>query len=230
MSRLLLLLMLLLPAAPVSAHQEPQPYNRVSLTESATVEVDNDLLVVTLFAQAEGRDAATPADEVNGQIDWAIDQVKGHAEIRVQTLGYNTHPVYNKSNLRGWRVKQSLRLESRDSRLLGDLIGRLQERLKVQSITYQVSEQQRRKHLDDLTTEALTRFSARAQHIARALGRSGFRMVQLHIDDGQNRPMPLARGMMMEAQAETSAAPARIEAGTQQMTVSIRGEIELGEP
>jgi predicted secreted protein len=41
--------------------------------------------------------------------------------------------------------------------------------------------------------------------------------------------MPVARGMMMEASADRSVAPARIESGTRQMTVSVNGEIELSE-
>ena len=230
MTRLLVPIMLLLLAAPLAAHQDVLPYNRISLNESAMIEVDNDLLVVMLFSQAEGRDAATPADEVNREIDWAINLAKSHPEIKVQTMGYNTQPVYSKNNIRGWRVNQSLRLESRDSRLLGDLIAKLQAQLQVQSIAYQVSDEQRRKYLDDLTAEALKRFNARAEHITKALGRSGFRIVQLHISDGQNRPMPMARGMMLESKADMAVAPARIEAGTQQMTVSVNGEIELSEP
>ena len=230
MTRLLVPLMLLLLTAPLAAHQDVLPYNRISLNESAMIEVDNDLLVVILFAQAEGRDAATPADEVNRQIDWAINLAKSHPEIKIQTMGYNTQAVYSKNNIRGWRVNQSLRLESRDSRLLGDLIAKLQAQLQVQSIAYQVSDEQRRKYLDDLTAEALKRFNARAEHITKALGRSGFRIVQLHINDGQNRPMPMARGMMLESKADMAVAPTRIEAGMQQMTVSVNGEIELGEP
>ena len=230
MTRLLVPMMLLLLAAPLTAHQDVLPYNRISLNESAMIEVDNDLLVVMLFAQAEGRDAATPADEVNRQIDWAINLAKSHPEIKVQTMGYNTQAVYSKNNIRGWRVNQSLRLESRDSRLLGDLIGKLQQQLQVQSIAYRVSDEQRRKYLDDLTAEALKRFNVRAEHITKALGRSGFRIVQLHINDGQNRPMPMARGMMLESKADMAVAPARIEAGTQQMAVSVNGEIELSEP
>lgn len=230
MTRLLVPVMLLLLTAPLAAHQDVLPYNRISLNESAMIEIDNDLLVVMLFAQAEGRNATQPADEVNRQIDWAINLVKSHPEIKIQTMDYNTQPVYSKNNIRGWRVNQSLRLESRDSRLLGDLIGRLQEQLQVQSINYQISDEQRRKYLDSLTAEALENFRARAEHITKALGRSGFRIVQLHINDGQNRPMPMARGMMLESKADMAIAPARIEAGTQQMTISVNGEIELNEP
>ena len=223
----LLILPLLLIPLHASAHQDPPSYNRITLNESAQREIDNDLLVAVLFAQAEGRDAATPSDEVNRAMDWAISVAKAHPDIKVQTLGYNTHPIYNKSTIRGWRVQQSLRLEGRDSGVLGDLIARLQEQLKLQSLGYQVSDEQRRKYLGELTQAALQRFSDRAAEIARALGRSGYQIVRLNINDGQHSPAPMVRGMRMEAMAADAVAPARIEAGTQKMSVSVNGEIEL---
>ncbi|MCW5585887.1 MAG: SIMPL domain-containing protein [Chromatiales bacterium] len=212
------------------AHNEPPQYNRVHLDESARAEVDNDLLVVVLSAQAEGRDASAPADEVNRLMDWAVNLSRSHPEVKLQTLGYQTHAVYNKDKIRGWRVSQSLRLESRDNRLLGDLVAKLQAQLHVQSLGYEVSDEQRRGHLDELTAAAIARFQARAKHITESLGRTGFRLVNLQINDSRNHPMPLARGMMMEAAtADFSVAPATIEAGTQELTVSVSGEIELSE-
>lgn len=222
------LLTLSLLATPAAAGAEELRYNRVSLNESAQTEVDNDLLVAVIAAQAEGSDAKQPADEVNRLMDWAVNMARSLPEVKVQTLGYRTNPIYSKSKIRGWRVSQSLRLESRDSRLLGDLIARLQEQLQVQSITYEVSDEQRRSHLDELTNTALARFQARARAIAKAMGRTGFRLVQIHINDGQQAPRPMVRSALMEtASADFSVAPARIEAGTQTMTVSINGEIEL---
>lgn len=224
------LLVAILSGAPPAHAETPPEYNRVSLNESAQTEVENDLLVAVLYVQAEGRDATTPADEVNRVMDWAVSMAKSHPEVKVQTLGYYTNAVYNKNVIHGWRVNQSLRLESRDSRLLGDLIARLQEQLQVQSIAYQVSDQQRRTHLDDLTAEALQRFQQRAAHIARSLGRSSYRVVRININDGQHSPVPMARAVMMEAgRADAAVAPARIEAGTQQITIAINGEIELSE-
>ncbi|MGB5649507.1 MAG: SIMPL domain-containing protein, partial [Sedimenticolaceae bacterium] len=226
---LIIALFLALLSIQAFAGSDDAQYNRVSLNESAQIEVDNDLLVVVMFAQAEGRDAAAPADEVNRRMDWAVNMAKSHPEVKVQTLGYQTSPLYNKSTIRGWRVNQSLRLECRDGRLLGDLVGRLQEQLQVQSIAYQVSEGQRREQLDGLTAQALARFQDRAAHIAKTLGRSGYRVVRININDGRHSPMPIARGMMMEASADVAVAPPRLEAGTQQMSVSINGEIELSE-
>jgi predicted secreted protein len=219
---------LLVPAA--SAGATAPTFNRVQLGESARADVENDLLVAVLFAQAEGRDPAIPADEVNRLMDWALNLAKSHPEVKVQTLNYQTNPVYTKDKIRAWRVRQSLRLESRDSRLLGDLVGRLQESLQMESLSYQVSDEERRSRTEALTATALQRFEARARHIAETLGRSGYRIVQIRIDDDHRPPMPVARGVMFEAaMADSAPAPARIEAGTSEIGVRVSGEIELSE-
>ena len=116
------LLVLLLGLVQATAATEAPQYNRVTLNEAAQTEVENDLLVAVLSAQAEGRDAAAPADEVNRTIDWAVQMVKAQPTVRIQTLGYQTQPIYDKGAIRGWRVQQSLRLEGEDTRLLGELI------------------------------------------------------------------------------------------------------------
>jgi len=101
--------LLCLLAGPLWAHDQPAAYDRISLNESARAEVDNDLMVAVLDAWAEGREAAGPADEVNRTMDWAVNLARSHPEIQVQTLGYHTRPIYQKNNIRGWRVSQSLR-------------------------------------------------------------------------------------------------------------------------
>ena len=66
--------------------------------------------------------------------------------------------------------------------------------------------------------------------IAQAMGRSGFRLVQVHVNDlpaGTGADGP--RHDVEAARADSPAAPARIEAGSQTMTVNVSGEIELRE-
>ncbi len=58
---LVLLFVLLLPAQAA----EPTPYDRVTLSEQASTELENDLNKAQMFAQAEGDDAIVLADRVN---------------------------------------------------------------------------------------------------------------------------------------------------------------------
>ncbi len=209
------------------AHDAPTPtFDRISFTENASTEVDNDLLVAVLFVQREGKRADHLAEEVNELVNRAVDKAKSSKGIKVQTLSYRTNAVYRKSNISGWRVHQSIRLESRNSQLLGTLIAELQKNLSVKSIGYQVSEEKRREHTDRLITRALENFRKRAQAITAAMGKKGYKVVNLSINSNGHNPAPVARSMMMDA-ASIKLAPARIEAGTQRLQVTVNGQIEL---
>lgn len=204
---------------------DPLTYNRVAFSESASTDVDNDVLSVVLFAQSEDQNPKEPADEVNQAIDWALALAAEHPQIGTQTLGYRTNPYFKDGKIRGWRVRQSLRLEGTDSQTLGDLTGRLQDRLAVQSVEYKVSDERRRKTIKALTDIAMGRFVTRAEQTATALGRNGYRLVRIDINDGQQGPPPMMRAMVAEARG--APAPATFAAGTQRLTVSVTGEIEL---
>lgn len=211
---------------PVLAEQ-PLTYNRVSFQEQASTEVDNDLLVAVLFAQAEGRETREPADEVNQTITWAVDTANKVPGVKVTTLSYHTNAVYRKNVISGWRVTQSIRLESRDGRGLGELVGDLQGRLGVQAIGYQVSDEQRRSYTGQLVDAALANFRDRAAAITKAMDRRSYQVVNLDINSGQSSPpIRMARAMVMEADA-MGAAPVRLEAGSQELQVKVSGTIEL---
>jgi predicted secreted protein len=222
----LLVATLSLSGMPLAGADTPT-FNRVSLSEAASRQVDNDLMVVVLFAQAEGRDATTPAAEVNRLMDWALAVIGSEERVKAQTLAYQTNAMYKDGRIRGWRVRQSVRLESDDSRVLGDLAGELQERLGIQSVDYRISETRQREELAELTDQALQRFSTRAERVARSLGRDGYRLVRISIDDNGHRPAPIMRAMRAEAAMDSAPMPARFEAGTQRLSVTISGEIEL---
>lgn len=207
-----------------AADQAPPSYDRVSLSASAAQEVENDTLVAVMYAQREGNDATRLARDVNKQVAQAVDRAKTIPAVKVQTLEYSTSPVYRKQTLSGWRVRQSIRLESRDAAALSQLIGDLQEQLGVSSITYTVSPELRRQVEDGLIAEAIAAFNDRAAMIAEQMKRGGYRLVEMNINTSgyQPRPMPM-RAMALEAAAD---APT-LEAGTRQIEVRITGSIEL---
>ena len=219
---------LLLLSLPALTFADTPTFDRVSLSEQASTEVQNDQMVALLFAEYEGRDATPLADRVNRDIAAALALAGKTPGVEVRTQDYQTRPVYDKEGkIRAWRVRQSIRLESTDSKALGDLLGTLQERLKLQSVAYQVSPQQRRKHIDSVIQTALKRFQERAQLVADAFGRPHWRLVRLSINDGGPRPVPLMRANLMSEAAMKGAAPVPLEAGTATLEVSVNGEIEL---
>lgn len=219
-----LMLALLLPVA--GAEPNDENYDRLNLTAEARTEVANDLLVATLFAQASGSKPARPAREVSNAIRWALNQLKGDAAITASTRNYTTSPAYDrKGKIDAWRVRQTLSLASGDAEQLGTAIGKLQERLAVESIQYQLTPATRQRVEDELIVAALARFKARAKLVSEQFDAPDYRLVRINVNTGQSsqpRPLAMARSMAAEAMP----APA-ITAGKQTLSVNVNGTIEL---
>jgi predicted secreted protein len=208
----------------------PPTYDRVTLTASASREVANDTLVAVLSAQREGGDPARLAGEVNQAMQAALTAARRVEGVKAQTLDYHTSPVYRQQELAGWRVAQMLRLESRDGASLSGLVGELQRTLVLQSVGYTVSPAGREEVEDALLRSALDAFSRRARLVAEQLERPGYRIVDIELTT-EVPPMPRAFAYQARAAlAAAEAAPPALEAGTQTVTVTVRGTVELQRP
>lgn len=211
------------------AAQQDVVYDQIDLTATAEREIENDELVAVVYAQAQAQRAAEAANSVNEDIRWALEQAEAVRGITAQTLQYNSSPVYgNNQRIAGWQARQSLGLKSTDSDRLSELLGDLQERVAIQSVNYQVSREAREATDDSLIAEALQSFNRRAELVADELGRPGYRIVRININTGGGRAPPIAYRSSMAAVAEV-ASPA-LEAGTQVVSVTVSGTIELNPP
>jgi predicted secreted protein len=134
------------------AHDDETHYDRIHLSVSATAQLENDTMVATLSAQEEGSQAAELSAMVNKRIRNALELVKKHPQIKHQTNAYSSNPIYNKNKISGWRVSQSLRLESSNMALMSDVLGELQADLALQSMQFTVSRQARTSRMRYLST------------------------------------------------------------------------------
>lgn len=206
------------------AHEDETNYDRVHLSVSATAQVENDTMVAIVYAQEEGGQAPALADVVNKRIRWGLDLVKKYPEIKHHTNAYSSNPIYSKNKIKGWRVKQSLRLESQDMTLMSDVLGKLQGDLALQSMQFTVSPDKKNKQDEKLIDVALGKFENRAKQVVKKLGRKNYKIVDINIStSGRSaRPQYQMRAMAMDAES----APA-ISAGEQTVDVTVSGKIEL---
>ena len=221
-------LAVLILAGPVSAHGVAVVSDQIELAASAEVQVPNDLLVAVLFIEREGQQQAPLAQTLNETMAWALNEAKSAADIKVQTLQYTTFPVYapDSSVISGWRARQSLRLEGSDAKSVGELIARLQTRLAIESVDYAVSRTARLAAEESLTAQALARFGRRAQQIATALGRPVYRLMKLNVCGLDAPAMPEMPRLMM-ARGMAKEAPAQLAAGTQNLSITVAGTVQL---
>jgi len=210
----------------VWAHDDETHYDRIHLTANATAQLENDTMEVTVFAEEEGSEAAELASVVNKRIRWGIALIKQHPEIKHQTNAYSSNPIYNKNKIKGWRVRQSLKLKSQDMALMSDVLGELQKTLALQSMQFTISPDSRNRQDKELIDEALEAFKTRAKQIVKNLDRNNYKIVDINISTsgaGVVRPQYAVRSMMMDS-VESSPA---ISAGEQTVSVTVNGSIEL---
>jgi predicted secreted protein len=174
---------------------------------------------------AEDSDPAALADRINREMAWGLEQARAESRVKPRSGGYSTHPVHDEDGrIRRWRASQQLVLEGGDSAAMTALVGRLQARLQLVSFDFSVSEERRRKVQEELVSEALAAFRARAALVARGLGASGYALDDVSVETGSpGYPMPRMR---MEMAAADMAPPA-VEAGTSRVSVTVQGSVVL---
>ncbi|MDO8597449.1 MAG: SIMPL domain-containing protein [Sulfuricaulis sp.] len=207
-----------------TAADEASRYNQIHFQVERSRPVENDRMQAVLSLTAEDDNAARLADQINRTMDTALKTAKTRAKVEVRTGSYRTYPVYNKEKIQRWRATQELLLEGSDFAELGSLIGQLQERLQVTSLIFSVSPARRAAVEDELIAQALDAFKQRAELVRKQLAAKGYRIVDVSINTGGGQPVPMMRGLAMEAAA---VAPPALEAGTSTLSVNVGGVVEL---
>jgi len=225
-SRYFILLITLFIAQGSYAHEAEKSYNQISLDASAATEVANDTMLVSMFVQEEGSDASRLSDEVNIKVNWALNRLKAFKEIKVETESYSTSPVYNKSQVVAWRVKQSIRLESKNMPLLSNVLGELQQKLKLNGIGFDVSREARDAQMKLLIDEAIAAFDQRAMQIANKLSSDSYKIVNVRVSTSNNNSVNFRRSGLMMAESAAKIAP-EIAGGEKTLTATVNGTIEL---
>ena len=220
--------------ASLPALAEDVHYNQISLRAEASQEVPRDLMVVTLYTEAQNTDAAKLAAEITTAMNKAIGEAKQVKGVTLRQGNRNSYPVYdNKSQkITAWRERAELRLESADFAALSKLTGDLMQTLKMGSMQFTVAKATRIASQDALLKDAVNAFRARAQMATDALGGKGYKIVNLNLNSN-GYPQPYMRSeMMMKAAAPAmdSAPTPEIEAGTSEVSMSADGVIEVQMP
>jgi len=211
------------------AHEAIKNYNQITLEVSSSAEVENDTMIVSMYALEEGSKPVELGSRVNKKINWALEKLKQYKNIKVETESYSTNPVYNKSQIIAWRVQQSIQLESKDIPLMTEVLAELQQQLKLSGLSFDVSRDEREQQTQLLIDQALTAYTQRATQIAKKLQRDSYKIVNMNVSTsagaGQYK-YRAASAMLAEAEMAPAVAP-EVARGDQTLTVRVSGTIEL---
>lgn len=199
----------------------------IDLAAEAGRPAANDMVRASVYSEASGSNPADLARQVNGNIGEALKLIREKKGVTVKSGNQSTYPIYTQSRkIDGWRMRSELLIESRDFGAVSELLGRLQQmRLAVGDIAQMPSPETRRQVEDEAMREAIRAFQNRAAVVAEQLGK-GWKIKQMHINQGGGSPVPIMRGARA-AMLAAEAAPAPIEAGESTITTNVTGQIEL---
>ena len=225
----LLLACLLSVSTAVRADDDPPRYNQVRLQAQQSESVSNDTMHVTLNSYAEMQDSSKLAARINQEMDWALAKAKQYADVKVSTGGYQIWPVTRKEVTSAWRGQQDLILESKNTEMLSQLTGQLQEKLKIKSMSFSVSDEKRIAVENRLIDVALDAFKVRAGIVGDNLKAKGYRIVELNVGTSAQRPPVMYQARMASVSMEASDSVA-VEGGESNVQVTVSGSIELQIP
>lgn len=201
-------------------------YNLINLSANAKTEVSNDEMSAYLQILRSGSDAAKLGEAVNKSAQEALRIAKSFDAITVQTQGYHTQPMYKDGKISSWQVSQQLRLKSSDFTQMSELLAELQSFGNIQSMQFAISDDRLESTRQDLAKQAIEKFRAQAKAIQLQFAASGYKLVNLSVNQGGYSPRYMeASGMRMDTMAK--AAPVAIEAGSDEVSVDVHGQIQL---
>lgn len=199
---------------------------KIELTAEASRRAANDLAIAMAYYEATDADPAALSRRVNAAIAAAFELGKAYDGVQVSSAGVSTWPVHTKDgrSIQAWRMRSTIRLESRDIPALSELLGKLQETLAVSSLAMQPAPETRMSTADLAAIDAIRAFQARAKTIADTFDRA-YRIRNLSINYG-GMPPPVVP-MMRAGAFAAEAAPAPLEGGESDVVVGVTGTIEL---
>ena len=208
----------------------PVPQDVLTLSASASVEVQYDVIAMTMSATREGSDASTVQSQLRHAVDAALGEARkaqrpGQIDVRTGTFSLTPRYGNRGANITGWVGTGEVVLEGRDMAAIAQVAARLAT-MTVARVGYALSRETRERVEADAVAQAITRFRARAGDYAKQFGFNGYTVREINV--GTADPMivqPMMRARMVANEAAD--APIPVEAGKATVTVTVNGSVQM---
>ena len=235
----LLALSLLLPASAMADNNglalPPAGQTIVNFSATERRSMPQDLLVASLRIEIDDKkDAGVVQKKINEAMTKALALVKPESAFKVSTGAYSVYKYDNRVIVNEktgesrddsvWRGSQTIDIESKDATKLLEAVGKVQGMgFAMNNLAYTLSQDVMEKTRDELMVEALKKLSAKAQIVAKTLGKSNVELVDVNIDTG-GPVMPMYKSMMGRAEVAMAAdamPPPVADAGETDVTLTV---------
>lgn len=232
------LLLLIAPASAQEVKMVQPGQTVVSLSATEEMRIAQDVLQGSLRIEIEGQDAKDVQDKINRAMQEALNLGKSYKDVKVSTGQYyvysydpNPQPLKDAKEARQivWKGNQTIDLTSKNAAQVLELAGKIQEQgFVMNGLNYTLSSEKSEEYKDTLMVAALKKVQSRAGVVTKALGKSGYELVEVNVDNsGPIMPQAVmfkaARGMAADAEM---AAPVA-QAGEQTVSLSVTARVLL---
>lgn len=208
----------------------PEPQNVVQLSADATVEVQQDWLVLNMNTTRDGADAATVQSQLKQALESALQQLRPLAQpgqLDLRTGNFNLFPQHDRNGrITGWQGTTGLVLEGRDFARIAAAAGKVQT-LTIAGVQFSLSREQRARARDEAQAMAIARFRAQAADIAKGFGFSAYGLREVAVNANDQGYVPRPRVMAMQAKGAMEDAAVPLEAGKSAVVVTVSGSVQL---
>ena len=208
----------------------PPLLNVVQLSASGSVDVQLDLLAISMSTTWEGAEAAAVQAQLKTALDEALAQARRSAQpglLDIRTGNFSLLPRYGEDGkITVWQGSAELVLEGRDFARISAAAGEIQT-LAVGNVSFALSREQRAKVEGDAQTQAIDRFKTKAGEIAKSFGFNGYTLREVSVNANDQSFLPRPHVMALQSRAASSEAPVPVEAGKTSVVVTVAGSVQL---
>ena len=204
--------------------------NVAQLSASGTVEVQQDLLSISMNTTVSGADANTVQTQLKQALDTALAQAKQSAvpgQMDVRTGNFSLYPRYAKEGkINAWQGTAELVLEGRDFPRITGTAGKIQT-LTLSNVSFALSREQRTRVEGEAQSLAIAQFKAKASDVAKNFGFAGYTLREVSVNANDQGYTPRPRMMAMQAKSDMAEAAIPVEAGKSAVVVTVSGSVQM---
>lgn len=214
-----------------SQNMTPEPLKNVAqLSASGSVDVQQDLLSISLATSRDGSDAGTVQTQLKEALESALIQARLSASpglMEVRTGNFSLYPRYSKEGkINGWQGSTELVLEGKDFARITGTAGKIRS-LSMGNVSFALSREQRGKVEGEAQAQAVESFKAKAGEVSKSFGFGRYTLREVSVNTNDSSPIPLPRMMAMSAKSDMAEASVPVQAGKSTVVVNISGSVQM---
>lgn len=204
--------------------------NVAQLAANGSVEVQQDLLSITMSTSAGGADANAVQTQLKQALEAALAIARPAVlagQLDLRTGNFSLYPRYDKNGkINGWQGSTEMVLEGRDFSRITGTAGKIQS-LTMGNVSFALSKEQRAKVEAEAQTLAIERFKAKALEVTKGFGFTGYTLREVSINANDQGFQPRPRMVAMQAKSMESDSAVPVEAGKTTVMVSVSGSVQM---